>query len=316
MIVTVTLNPAVDKTVRVKRLETGGLNRVLCMREDAGGKGINVSRAIAALGGESIATGFFGGVQGKWIRGELKKLGIRTCFTEIRGAVRTNLKVAADDGTVTEINEPGPEIAQEELSAFLQGLEELLHEGDLLVLSGSVPPGVPKRIYADLIRLAHGNGARALLDADGESFAEALAAGPDIIKPNLSELTEYCRKKGIRPEGAKERDRAVSAGRMLKEAGIGEVIVSMGGDGALFFASQKALYAPAVSVKALSTVGAGDTMAAAYALASVRSEPFEERVRLAAAAAAGAVMTEGTAPPDIRLVTELIKRVEIVPLEV
>ncbi len=386
MIITVTLNPAVDKTARVKELNIGGLNRIYGMRSDAGGKGINVSRAISALGGESLAMGFLGGAAGSIIRDTLNLEDIRFSFTEIAGETRTNLKLIADDGTITEINEPGPEIASGEFEALRRDMDRQIQAGDLLVLSGSAPRGVPNTIYAELTELAHSRGAKVLLDADGGLFAEALGAKPDIIKPNIHELMEYCAHRGITPSGADEKQKAASAGRMLVSEGIGEVVISMGAEGALFlykgceqseggmfthaqdtfqntgledkelsqnaemedkewsrntgpedkelsqnaeledkgwsrntgledkelFQDVKVLYAPAISVNACSTVGAGDTMAAAYALAVTREMDITRRIRFSVAAAAAAVMTEGTVPPDARTVAKLEERCRLV----
>ncbi len=375
MIITVTLNPAVDKTARVKELNIGGLNRIYGMRSDAGGKGINVSRAISALGGESLAMGFLGGAAGSIIRDTLNLEDIRFSFTEIAGETRTNLKLIADDGTITEINEPGPEIASGEFEALRRDMDRQIQAGDLLVLSGSAPRGVPNTIYAELTELAHSRGAKVLLDADGGLFAEALGAKPDIIKPNIHELMEYCAYRGITPSGADEKQKAASAGRMLVSEGIGEVVISMGAEGALFlykgheqseggmfthaqdtfqnteledkelsqnaemedkelsrntgpedkelsqnaeledkelFQDVKVLYAPAIPVNVCSTVGAGDTMAAAYALAVTREMDITRRIRFSVAAAAAAVMTEGTVPPDARTVAKLEERCRLV----
>lgn len=315
MIITVTLNPAVDKTVRVEKLNIGGLSRIREMRMDAGGKGINVSRAISALGGESLAMGLLGGAQGAFIRGALRDGGIRSAFTEIAGETRTNLKVVADDGTVTELNEPGPEITKEEMDMLRRSLEMQIHAGDLLILSGSAPKGTPDTCYAELIQLAHACGAEVLLDADGERFAAGVSVRPDIVKPNLHELMEYCRCRGIKPDGDTERDRAVYAGRMLIAAGIREVIVSMGEDGALFLNGESTWHVPAIPVKVSSTVGAGDVMAAAYALGCVQGLAIEERMRLAVAASAGAVATQGTNPPAQNCVETLKKQVHILTIE-
>lgn len=310
--ITVTLNPAVDKTVRVGKLHIGGLNRIREALEDAGGKGINVSRAVCAFGGETLAMGFLGGRQGALIRETLEKSGIPSCFTPIGGETRTNLKVVDDDGNVTEINEPGPEVAKKELDALYRDIEAKIRENDLLVLSGSAPKGVPETIYAELICLAHRHGAQALLDADGALFREGLLAKPDIVKPNLDELSAYCSEQKIAMPGADDRERAVSGARALAARGIAEILVSLGAQGAVLFAEKGSWYAPAVPVTVCSTVGAGDTMAAAYALARMRTYPFEKRILFGTAAAAGAVMTQGTRPPSLELVTQLKERVRIV----
>lgn len=315
-IITVTLNPAVDKTAWVEKLQIGGLNRVREAREDAGGKGINVSRAVCAFGGETLALGFLGGRQGMVICETLDRDGVPSCFTPIGGETRTNLKLVGDDGSVTEINEAGPDVTDAELAALLESAETQIQKGDLVVLSGSAPKGVPKTIYAEMIELSHRCGARVLLDADGELFAEGIAAKPDIIKPNFLELSAYCEKQRIMMEGADDFARAVSAVRVLAKQGIAEILVSMGEQGAVLLTEKEAWRAPALPVTVCSTVGAGDTMAAAYALTSMRGEPVKERLRFATAAAAGAVTTQGTRPPDLALVMELQGRVPVVPLSV
>ncbi|MCM1536950.1 MAG: 1-phosphofructokinase [bacterium] len=313
-IITVTLNPAVDKTVWVEELHIGGLNRVREAREDAGGKGINVSRAVCAFGGETLALGFLGGRQGAWIREILDGDGVAHCFTPIGGETRTNVKVVGGDGSVTELNEAGPAVTERELAALFDGAEAQISKGDLLVLSGSAPKGVPKTVYAELTALGHRRGARVLLDADGELFAEGIAAKPDIIKPNTAELSAYCRGQGILMEGADEKMRALSAARTLKERGVAEILVSMGAQGAVLVTEKEAWYAPAVPVTVCSTVGAGDTMAAAYALSSVRGLSAEERLKSAAAAAAGAVAMQGTRPPSLEQTADFLTRVHVEPL--
>lgn len=313
-IITVTLNPAVDKTVRVEELHIGGLNRVREALKDAGGKGINVSRAVCALGGETLAMGFLGGRQGAFIREALDKSGIESCFTPIGGETRTNLKVVGDDGSVTEINEAGPAVTDAEIDTLYKSMEAAIREDDLVVLSGSAPGGVPKTIYADLIGLVHRHGARVLLDADGALFREGLTAKPDIIKPNLDELSTYCKEQHMEMAGENEIERVVSAARVLAERGIAEILVSMGSQGAVLLTEKEAWYAPAVPVTVCSTVGAGDTMAAAYALSSMRGGMPKERLLFATAAAAGAVTTQGTRPPSLELVTQLKERVYVVPV--
>lgn len=315
-IITVTLNPAVDKTVQVEKLHIGGLNRVREAREDAGGKGINVSRAVCALGGETLAMGFVGGRQGAFIRETLDKTGVPSSFMPISGETRTNVKVVCDDGSVTEINEAGPDVTEAELQALYRNMEAQVRKDDLVVLSGSVPGGVPKTIYADLIGLAHRHGARALLDADGALFREGLSAKPDIIKPNLDELSTYCREQHMEMAGENEKERALSAARVFAERGIAEILVSMGSQGAVLLTKKEAWYAPAVPVTVCSTVGAGDTMAAAYALSTMRGWVLGERLLFATAAAAGAVTTQGTRPPSLALVTQLKERVYVVPATV
>ena len=191
MIITVTMNPAIDKTVDIEKLQPGGLNRIQRVEYDAGGKGINVSKTIRELGGSSIAAGFLGGNAGRTIETVLQEKGIQHDFIWVDGETRTNTKVYEKTGEVTELNEPGPQITGEAVEQLLQKLEGYADEKALFILAGSIPNGVDKNIYAEITKRVHARGARVLMDADGELFRNALKAGPDIIKPNRVELEEY-----------------------------------------------------------------------------------------------------------------------------
>lgn len=307
MIITVTMNPAIDKTVETDSLRPGSLHRIRNVAWDAGGKGINVSKTICELGEKSIATGFLGGNAGKAIADSLTERGIEHDFVWLDGESRTNTKVLEADGRMTELNEPGPEVGGEQMEQLLEklaGYAGYAGKGTLFVLSGSLPAGADKQIYARIIRMAHEKGAEALLDADGEAFRNALCAGPDIIKPNRAELEEYA---GYYPAASKSR--LLAAARKCRDMGVGTVVVSMGNEGALVVKDGYEAYAPAIPVKAHSTVGAGDAMVAALACAWNQRLGNEETVRLCMAAAAGAVTTAGTKPPKRALVEELTKKV-------
>ncbi|MFI3312734.1 MAG: hexose kinase, partial [Eubacteriales bacterium] len=191
MIVTVTMNPAVDKTIQISQMEVGGLNRITAVEQDAGGKGINVSKTIKALGGETIATGFLGGTSGKWIADQLQELDIKTDFLFVDGQTRTNTKVAETGGRITELNESGVVIPPEKLTALLEKLDTYATPDTLFVLSGSVPQGVPKDIYATITQRVRQKGGQVLVDADGELFEKSLPAAPDMIKPNREELAAF-----------------------------------------------------------------------------------------------------------------------------
>ena len=304
MIITVSMNPAIDKTVEVSRLLPGGLNRILKVEYDAGGKGINVSKTIRELGGESIATGFLGGNAGKTIENVLNERNIQNDFIWVDGETRTNTKVFEENGEVTELNEPGPIIGEEQMKKLMNKLEEYADENALFILAGSIPNGVDKHIYAKIIRLVHTNGAKVLLDADGELFRNSLAAGPDMIKPNRVELEEYA---GIDYRASDEE--ILQMARDLLAKGMKTVAVSMGKSGAMIVREGFEVRCPALSVKAHSTVGAGDAMVAALAYSWDQNLDDEETVRLCMAASAGAVTTIGTKPPTKELVDELKKQV-------
>lgn len=306
MIITVTMNPAIDKTVEIDQLIPGGLNRIRKVEYDAGGKGINVSKTIRELGGTSIATGFLGGNAGKTIENVLNEKSIKNDFIHVEGETRTNTKVFEKTGAVTELNEPGPAISKKQIQTLLQKLESYADEDTLFVLAGSIPKGVDQNIYAEITRLVHKKGAKVLLDADGELFRTSLEAVPDIIKPNRVELEEYA---GFDYRVSVEE--LLDLARKIRQKGIGTVAVSMGKSGALLVKEGYEVRCPALSVKAHSTVGAGDAMVAALAYSWDQGLENESMTRLCIAASAGAVTTIGTKPPAKELVDQLAQQVII-----
>ncbi len=191
MIVTVTINPAIDQTIELDSFRHGGLNRVQKTERDAGGKGVNVSKTLHAMGKQSVAAGFLAGEGGRFIEGELQKRGIACDFIRIDGETRTNTKICEADGTLTELNESGPEIPKEKVEELLRRLTSYAGPETLFVLSGSVPKSVESNVYARIIRLVREKGAHVILDTSGKAFAEAAACGPDMVKPNAAELEEF-----------------------------------------------------------------------------------------------------------------------------
>lgn len=306
-IITVTLNPAIDRTVFVRKLCPGGLNRVERVVEDAGGKGINVARTLQALGGTCLATGLLAREGSGRILESLERAGLEHDFILTSGTVRTNTKLAEEDGSVTELNETGPVTAPEDVDALVEKLCTYAAEHVLFVFAGSAPPGVDGTIYERLIEAVHQRGAKALLDADGVLFANAMKAVPDIVKPNRAELLEYFAVSG-QGEG-----QIRMLGEKLLEQGVGTAMISCGADGALFlFAGNRqpeknylAIRYPALPVKVCSTVGAGDAMTAAYCYCAWKGMDYEETAQFCMAVSAAAVSTEGTKPPERGAVEKL-----------
>ena len=306
MIVTVTMNPAIDKTVDIERLERGGLNRISHVELDAGGKGINVSKTISELGGKSIATGFIAGNTGKIIQSVMNEWNIENDFIEVSGETRTNTKVFEKTGELTELNEPGPVVEEKDVKALLDKLESYAKEDTLFVLAGSTPRGVEKDIYRQMIERVHRKGAKVLLDADGELFTKALEAGPDIIKPNRVELEQYAGMDYVASE-----QELLQVATKLMEKGIETVAVSMGKSGAIFLKENYKVKCQGLKVKAHSTVGAGDAMVAALSYSWDQKMSDEDMVKMCMAVSAGAVTTIGTKPPSREVVDSLIEQVTI-----
>lgn len=309
MIVTVTMNPAIDKTVDIGKFERGDLNRIKRVEIDAGGKGINVSKTIRELGGESIATGFVGGTSGTIIKQVLTDLGLRTDFVEVKGETRTNLKVVEETGEVTELNEPGPEVSKEQLNDLLNRLEGYANQDTLFVLAGSIPAGIPTDIYRKITEQVHQKGAKVLLDADGVLFSESLKGKPDMLKPNRSELERY-----YQMDYRASEQELVSMGEKLLDQGVSMAAISLGQMGAIFLTKGKRYRCPGLRVKAHSTVGAGDALVAAMAYSWDQKLPLETCIRLCMGASAGAVTSIGTKPPKRSLVDELVERVELLEI--
>lgn len=308
MIITVTLNPALDRTIELQSLKKGTLNYIEKSMSNIGGKGINVSLTLAALEIQSLATGFAGGEGRNEILQCLKGKNIRTHFCDTGSEVRTNVKIMEEDGTLTELNEAGPQIEEQSLEKFVRDYGTRVEKGDLVVLSGSVPGGVPEDIYGRLIRIAHRKGAKVILDADGPLFAQGVEAVPDIIKPNEEELFRY----GNRIFPDREKNLLEVAETLLKK-GIPTVLVSMGKKGAYFFShcSEEYYYSPAPEVPVRSSVGAGDSFVAAWSAATERGMSAKEAARYSMAVSAAAVMTAGTTPPEKKEIKELLSKVKI-----
>lgn len=309
MIVTVTMNPAIDKTAELDQLERGSLNRLSNCLTDIGGKGINVSKTIKAMGGETIATGFCGGSTGKLIEETLDSMGIRNDFVHITNETRVNLKLVEKVGLVTELNEPGPLVTPEELKELRDKLLSYAKEDTLFVFAGSIPRGIEKDIYLELIPLVKEQGAKVFLDADGELFASGLEGHPDYIKPNRKELEGYYNKDYRATE-----EELLVMGKDLLKKGSSLIAISLGQMGALFLTAEKIVKCPGLKVAAHSTVGAGDAMVAALSYSLDKKEALEESIKLAVAASAGAVTTQGTKPPTRELIEELKGKVELIQL--
>ena len=307
MIKTVTLNPAVDKTVEINDFKVGEVNRISSIRLDAGGKGINVAKTIKALGGSSIATGFLAGRNGDYIENCLNRMQVSNEFLFVNGETRTNLKVVDQlNQTNTDINEPGLiEVTEEDLYRLENKIFSDMSKDDILILSGSVPSNVPVGIYRDWTERANKLGIRVLLDADREHLEEGIKARPYLVKPNITELEILLNKK------LNDRNEIISAGHSLLDMGIKMVVISLGADGAFFLNGEHVIYAEGLKVEVRSTVGAGDAMVAALAFAIDQGDSFEKTVALSVAAGTAAVASEGSQPPDLKAVLQYEAKVQL-----
>ena len=288
MIITVTLNPSLDRTLIVPCITFGGVLRATTLRLDWGGKGFNVSRTLQALGAESMAMGLVGGPTGQLLERGLGGMGITTDLVSIAGETRTNVVMAESRGErYVKVNEPGPVVHKDELAVFLDRVRTRIGPGDLWILSGSLPPGVPSDFYAQLVRLVQARGARALLDASGESLGLGCAAGPCLIKPNAVEAAEVTGLKIQTDTDARD------AAYALLRHGAEYVALSLGVKGLLLVSAQQVVWAKPPLVQARNPVGAGDALLAGLAWALERELSQVEMARWGVAAGTAAAMQEG-----------------------
>ncbi|GAB3873964.1 1-phosphofructokinase [Terrabacter terrigena] len=256
MIVTLTPNPSIDRAVFIDALHRGEVHRSTGGRIDPGGKGVNVSRALAAQGATTTAVLPVGGPEGHLLQDLLDAAGVAHASVPVRGTVRMNISVLEPDGTTTKLNEPGPDLSPSEVEALVETTLERSAGAEWVVGCGSLPPGAPADLYAVLVARVRGRGGRIAIDSSGAPFAAAVAAKPHLIKPNHEELAELVDHD--LPTLGHVRD----AARELVAGGIEVVAVSLGGDGALLVTDGASAHARATITAPLSTVGAGDCMLA------------------------------------------------------
>jgi len=309
MVLTVTLNPSVDRALFIGDLKVGDTNRVLRSETDAGGKGVNLSRVLRELGGHTVATGFLGGGPGAFIRQVLDVQDVPHCFVEISGDTRTNFSVEDEDrNPPTTFNERGPEITATDIDRLFARVREYLPKLSWLSLGGSLPPGAPPDIFQRLVELAHREGVKALVDADGEPMRLAMLARPDFIKPNEREAA---RLVGREIQG---RNDALGAAMQLYQqlgAGSALAVISRGAGGAIL-ACEDGIYeglTPYVEMR--STIGCGDSMLGGILWALGAGHPLSEAFRWGLSAGAATAATDGTGIARKAAIHELLHRAKV-----
>jgi 1-phosphofructokinase family hexose kinase len=295
MIITVTPNPALDRTLTVPEIVFDDMVRASDSRLDLDGKGVNVSKALRSLGTATMMLGFAGGMAGEMLERGLDALGYATSFTHVAGETRTNtiiIDVAAN--RYVKANEPGPTLRPEELAAFFAQARTRLTAGDTWILSGSLPPGAPADFYAQLVELIQAHGARALLDTSGEPLRLGCAARPYLIKPNADEAQALV---GAPIDGDAAARRAAT---FFLDQGVELVALSLGAEGLLLATRGQSARARPPLVRALNPVGAGDALLAGIAWALERRLTLAELARWGVASGTAAAMRAGTdsAPRD------------------
>lgn len=304
-IITVTLNPAVDKTYTAQGILVGHVNRMKTVIKIAGGKGVNVTKILRQYDYPVAATGYLGGFSGQFIEEELLRRGAFCHFVKLEDETRSNMNIVADDGYVTELLEPGPNIGPDQQEKFWEQYEKLLESGSLVILSGSVANGIADDVYRKLTKRAKAKEIPVYLDSSGESMRKGIEAAPDLIKPNWKELEFIVGHK------LADREEVVKAAKELRKKGIGRVVVSMGDKGLLCVSGEGVYYAKAPKVKAVNTVACGDSVVAAYAIAYEEKETEEQALMRACAMSAANATTMESACIPMDTAQELQKKIVV-----
>ncbi|MEV0755197.1 1-phosphofructokinase [Streptosporangium sp. NPDC050280] len=266
MIVTLTLNPSLDRTIEVGSMTRGAVIRAAATHLDPGGKGVNVSRALLANQVRSCAVVPFGGDEGRRLVSLLSTEGIEMITVPVGGATRSNVALAEPDGTVTKINEPGTALSSTELDTIAEAVLGAASSADWVVASGSLPPEVPADVYARLCERFSGAGINVAVDTSGPAFISALAEAPALVKPNREELAEAT---GIVISSLGD---AIKAAENLRARGAGTVLASLGADGAILLQDDQIWHGQCPVAEPRSTVGAGDAMLAGFLAGGARGE--------------------------------------------
>ena len=305
-IATVTLNPAIDQTVRADGFRTNTVNRGQAMQFDAGGKGVNVASFLADYGHDTAVTGFLGQENPELFEQLFAHKRIEDHFVRIPGSTRTGVKIVDEaNQQTTDINMPGLEPSPEAISALLETIEQLAASCDWFALSGNLPPGAPTTIYATIITQLKRHGKQVVLDTSKEALREGVLARPTIVKPNSDELQQLT-GQSLTNEAALEH-----AARQPLGGGIQLVVISMGERGAMFVDPATTLIAVPPTVMVKSTVGAGDAMVAGLIAGHVQALSLSECARLATAFSLGAITSVGHNLPASEMLQAYVQQVSV-----
>ena len=314
MLVCVSANPAIDRRLQVESIAVGEVNRAVSVRPFPGGKAAHVAMVAKALAQDVTWVGFLGGATGEECETGLLALGIPLTVVRTRANTRANLEIIARDGTVTEILEPGGSVTDGEVERLLSACRDIFAEsaeGSQVALSGSLPPGAPPDFYAELIRLAHVYGCRVLVDTSGEALRQALAAAPDLVKPNRAEATWFAGRPVTNSMAA------IEVAHEMIHAGAGSVAVSLGPDGMTWerAGNSARLMARPPAIETRSTVGCGDAALAGFAVAYARGLSDQDALSLAVACGTANCLAESPGLVDPIAVDRIFQQISVEPLQ-
>lgn len=309
MITTVTMNASLDKAYFMKeKIENGTVMRVPSCRTSAGGKGMNVARVIHLCGAKVQASGLTGGFNGKQLEALLDQDRIPYRFGHVAGETRCCINILDSEYGSTEYLEPGCEVSAEEEQKFMKYFPDIIRDSDVVTISGSIPQGLKKDIYNRMITIAKAMGKIVILDTSGETLCKGIAAGPTMVKPNQDEIEQLFESK------IRSRKDVITYAKKIRDMGIAYVVVSLGKEGALLACEDGVFQGKPPKVDVINTVGCGDSMVGAFAVAFERSYTPEEALKYAVAVATANAMSPNTGDFEPEVCQELLTQVEVVKL--
>lgn len=309
MIITLTVNPAIDRTISVDRLVFEDRAYITSSHESAGGRGINASSVIHSFGGQTKAIVPAGGESGTHFEELVKACGFELVVVPVNSCVRHNLILTDKQGLTIKLNEPGAPLEKPELARLEKEILARLKHASWLLLCGSLPPGVPAKFYAQLIRLARKCGVKTLLDADGEALEDGIAAKPTVVKPNLQEAERLLKNALL------TRTHFVHAVERIQKMGATSVILSLGSQGAVGAFDHQLMEVIPPRVDAIAPIGAGDALAAAFAWSMERNDDFRDAIRWGVAAGTASARLPGMRFATLAETEEIYKQVDVRQVE-
>ena len=305
MIVTLTINPAIDHNVMADRLVFEDRAYILSTADTAGGRGINASCVIQSFGGQTLAIVTSGGQSGELLQKYMCGCGFPLEVVPIANEIRTNLTITDRQGLTVKLNHPGPPLSQIELDRVEAAVERKLEGASWLMICGSVPPGVPPGFYSKLVRMAHKHGVKSLLDTDGEALIEGVESGPTVVAPNQQEAERLLNTALI------TRSHFLDAAARIRQMGPQSVILSLGSRGAIGVSERGAIEVVPPRVDAVCPIGAGDALAAAFVWAMDNNSDFADALRWGVAAGSASARLPGVTFASLAQTREIYPRVEV-----
>lgn len=308
MIVTLTINPAIDRNVTADRLVFEDRAYILATHESAGGRGINASCVIHSFGGATLAIATAGGQTGERLRQFLCKCGFPVELVPIANDIRENLAITDRQGLTVKLNHPGPPISAEELDRIEDAVRRSLDGATWLMICGSIPPSVPAQFYSKLVKLARERGVRSLLDTDGDALLEGIEAGPAVVAPNQQEAERLLNTALI------TRGHFLSAAGTIARMGAESVILSLGSRGAVGAFDGKIVEVAPPRIEAVCPIGAGDALAAAFTWAMDQKPDFAEALRWGVAAGTASARLPGLRFASLDETRQILSKVDVRPV--